>query len=161
MCAVSPDALHHAGRCVGVGVCVCVSGGGCDPECHPRDRTVPGGPGMWCQRQVPGGHRLNNASCPALALAGAPLWSVPETSVAGVFNHLACTSLLPINPSPPLLHSLHPSLPLFPAKQLMRSLLSLRLSLCVCVCVCQPVFMCVFTRVNPQSHHAAKIQSTG
>ena len=24
MCAVSPDALHHAGRCVGVGVCVCV-----------------------------------------------------------------------------------------------------------------------------------------
>lgn len=54
---------------------------------------------------APGGLRFNNASCPALA--GTTLWSVPETSVAWVFNHLACTSLLPINPSP-LLHSPHP-----------------------------------------------------
>lgn len=78
--------------------------GRCNPKCHPRDHAVPGGPGMWCQRQVPGGHHLNNASCPALAQAGTPLWSVPETSVAWVFNHLACTSLRPINPSA-LLHS--------------------------------------------------------
>lgn len=44
----------------------------------------------------------------------------------------------------------------------MRSLLSLCSSSCVCVsrALGQPVFMCVFTRVNPQSHHAAKIQST-
>lgn len=62
----------------------------------------------WCQvdracdvsARCQVGNHLNNASCPALALAGAPLWSVPETSVAWVFNHLACTSLLPINPSP-------------------------------------------------------------
>lgn len=107
MCAISPDALHHTGSWA------CARR--CDPKCHPRDCMVPGGPGMWCQRQVPGGHHLNNASCPALALAGTPLWSVPETSVAWVFNHLACTSLCPINPSP-LLHSLHPSLPL-PCKE--------------------------------------------
>lgn len=44
----------------------------------------------------------------------------------------------------------------------MRSLLSLCSSSRVCVsrALGQPVFMCVFTRVNPQSHHAAKIQST-
>ena len=84
----------------------------------------------WCQvdracdvsARCQVGNHLNNASCPALALAGAPLWSVPETSVAWVFNHLACTSLLPINPSP-LPHSPHPALPLFPVKKLMRSLL--------------------------------------
>lgn len=67
----------------------------CDLKCHtpppPRDRTEPGGQGVWCQSQVPGGHCLNNASCSALWLAGATLWCVPETSVAWVFNHLACS----------------------------------------------------------------------
>lgn len=113
---------------------------------------LPGGPGMWCQRQVPGGHHLNNASCPALALAGAPLWSAPETSVAWVFNHLACTSLLSINPSP-LLHSPLSLSSLFSATKLMRSLRSLCLSLCVC---CAHVVVCLCARLGAWSHSAAK-----
>lgn len=148
MCAVSPDALHHAGSQV------CVRR--CDPKCHPRDRAAPGGQGMWCQCQVPGGLHFNNASCPALA--GAPLWCVPETSVAWVFNHLRCTYPLPISPSP-LLHNPHP--PFFnSAHKLMRSFLSFCLSF-LRQRSCANVFMCIFTCADTQSHQSCKIQSEG
>lgn len=147
MCAASPDALHHTGSCA--------CAGRCDPKCHPRDSVLPGGPGMWCQRQVPGGHHLNNASCPALALACAPLWSAPETSVAWVFNHLACTSLLShqshATPSQPTSFS-----SLFPARKLMRSLLSLCLSLCVCV----RTWACVYEHIYTLTHTATALQNS-
>lgn len=66
--------------------------------------------GRWTGHvmSAPGGHRLNNASCPALATAGELLWSVPETSVAWVFNHLACATLLAINLPPHFLTAFIP-----------------------------------------------------
>lgn len=45
----------------------------CDPGCHPRDHALPGGQRRGCQRQVPGGYLLNNASGLGVGVAGAPL----------------------------------------------------------------------------------------
>ena len=115
---------------------------------HTWPHMPPGGLGMWCQRQVPGWHHLNNASCLALVLAGAALWSAPETSVARVFNHLSCTSPLSINPSL-LLHSLQASHPSFTMKKLMRSPLSFHLSLCVCVHIWTGVYACTIWEQLP------------
>lgn len=77
---------HHEPVCLGR----------CDPKCHAGDSLIPGGPGMWFQCQVQaGGQLFNNASHLATVLAVVRLWSVPRTSVAGVFNHLVCCSSLP------------------------------------------------------------------
>lgn len=54
MCCPSPDGLCHTRGWVRMERR--------DLDCHPRERTLPGGWGRRCQRQVPGGHLLNNAS---------------------------------------------------------------------------------------------------
>lgn len=54
MCSMSPDGLHHTGTWV--------RAERRDPDCRAHDRALPAGWGRGCQRQVPGGHPLNNAS---------------------------------------------------------------------------------------------------